>query len=363
MVKDIFLENVTKSYNGEKIIENLSLRIPGGTFFAILGPSGCGKTTILRLIGGFEKVENGKIFFGDEDVTNIQASLRRVNTVFQNYALFPHLNVYDNIAYGLKIKNINTIEIKKRVEKIADSFGITKYLTKSIDELSGGQQQRIAVARAIINNPEILLLDEPLSALDFKMREHMLKELSILQDNLKTTFIYVTHDRFEAIAVADYMAIINEDGNIEQIGHPREIYEKPCSTFVAKFVGNTNIISGTLKKENDEVSFVSTFSNKCIFYLDTYDEAYIDKEAYISLRPECIILSKKNSVIGEYKNILEGKVLSMVYFGHSTEFTILTEIGPIRVFDKMDINIKEKIYHDEIVYIFWKSKDSIFLRK
>ena len=253
---NIRLKNVSKSLKGTRILQNIHLNIPTGKFFALLGPSGCGKTSLLRLIAGLDKVDSGQIFLDDVDITDWPIHKRPINVVFQNYALFPHLNVFDNIAYSLKLKKIPAPLIKQKVFKLLEAFHLENHVHKSITELSGGQQQRVALARAIINEPDVLLLDEPLAALDFKLREKMLLELIELQDKLKTTFLYVTHDQFEALTVADQMAIMNPNGEIEQIGTPKEIYEFPHSSFVAKFVGMTNIFSGQLHNVHNDPELV-----------------------------------------------------------------------------------------------------------
>ena len=237
---------MTKSQGEGLILNKIDLTIPSGEFFALLGPSGCGKTTLLRLIAGFEKPDSGSIYLGTTDITHLPVNKRKINIVFQNYALFPHLNVFNNVAYSLVIQKVAKEEIEQRVIKILKAFHLESHIFKLPSQLSGGQQQRVALARAIINEPEVLLLDEPLAALDFKLREKMLIELIDLQDKLQTTFVYVTHDQFEALTVADQMAIMNHDGAIEQIGTPKQIYEFPVSSFVAKFVGTTNILNGTL---------------------------------------------------------------------------------------------------------------------
>src|SRR5476651_575254 len=247
-MRSIKLDKLKKSISGGMIINDISLTIPAGKFFALLGPSGCGKTTLLRLIAGLEKADAGKIFLGDEDITNVPIHERPINIVFQNYALFPHLDVFDNIAYSLRLKKLPKIVIEQKVFKILEAFHLENHIYKSPSQLSGGQQQRVALARAIVNEPDVLLLDEPLAALDFKLRERMLIELIELQDKLKTTFVYVKHDQFEALTVADQLAIMNTKGEIEQIGTPKEIYEFPHSSFVAKFVGTTNILSGILRR-------------------------------------------------------------------------------------------------------------------
>src|SRR3984893_13895028 len=246
-MRSVRLEKLKKSFKDGTIISDVSLNMPAGKFFALLGPSGCGKTTLLRLIAGLEKADSGKIFIGEEDVTDFPIHKRPINIVFQNYALFPHLDVFDNVAYSLKLEKLPKETIKQRVVKLVEAFHLDNHIYSPATKPSGGQQQRVALARAIVNEPDVLLLDEPLAALDFKLREKMLIELIELQDKLKTTFLYVTHDQFEALTVADQMAIMNHRGEIEQIGTPKEIYEFPNSSFVAKFVGTTNIMSGTLR--------------------------------------------------------------------------------------------------------------------
>src|ERR1700722_168321 len=246
-MRSIKLEKLKKAVKEGTIIPEVSLSIPSGKFFALLGPSGCGKTTLLRLIAGLEKADSGKIFLGEQDITDWPIHKRPINIVFQNYALFPHLDVFDNVAYSLKLKKMPKEVIEQKVLKILEAFHIENHIYKLTSQLSGGQQQRVALARAIVNEPDVLLLDEPLAALDFKLRERMLIELIELQDKLKTTFVYVTHDQFEALTVADQMAIMNHKGEIEQIGTPKEIYEFPVSSFVARFVGTTNILGGKLR--------------------------------------------------------------------------------------------------------------------
>lgn len=359
-MKSITFNNIYKKYNNEDILTNFSFEIPGGSFFALLGPSGCGKTTLLRLIGGFESVDKGTIFFNDEDVTSISADKRKVNTVFQNYALFPHLNVFNNIAYGLSIKSINRDVIREKIEKIADSFNITKILFKFPSELSGGQQQRVAIARAIINEPDILLLDEPLSALDFKTREKTLLELVELQKNLKTTFVYVTHDQFEALTVADYMAIMSEGGVIEQAGKPEEIYEEPANSFVALFVGNTNLFDGNIEySKNGDCKFVVNEN----FSIDLLDNSFYKTSKYykLSIRPEKIIISK---VFQSTSWSLKGVIKSIAYYGRSTEYIVILENNIyISVFEQnKKKNVDNPLDYNDKVFIYWNIEDNVLLK-
>ncbi|MBI3555469.1 MAG: ATP-binding cassette domain-containing protein [Deltaproteobacteria bacterium] len=241
---ELEFEHVTKSFTGDRVVvNNLSFSVKKGEFFSFLGPSGCGKTTCLRMISGLERPSQGLIKMSGKVVNDIHPHKRNVHTVFQKYALFPHLNVFENVAFGLKMKKRPPAEVKERVERMLRMVSLQDYTRRSIQQLSGGEQQRVALVRALVNEPAILLLDEPLAALDLKLREQMHRELSSLQKQLGTTFIFVTHDQGEALTLSDRVAIMNA-GNIEQIGTPTEVYEQPASTFVARFVGTTNVFSG-----------------------------------------------------------------------------------------------------------------------
>ena len=263
MEKIIDLKNVSKSFDGTLVVDNLNLYIRKGEFVTLLGPSGCGKTTILRMIAGFEMPDTGLIELNGKNITDLPPNKRPINTVFQRYALFPHLNVYENIAYGLKLKRFKSTyvdkngktvtkidkltkkEIDVKVEKALKMVDLEDFEKRTIDTLSGGQQQRIAIARAIVNEPEILLLDEPLGALDLKMRKEMQIELKEMHRKLGITFLYVTHDQEEALTMSDTIVVI-KDGIIQQIGTPEDIYNEPKNTFVADFIGESNIFSGTI---------------------------------------------------------------------------------------------------------------------
>lgn len=241
----IRLKNVSVSFDGEPILPNLNLTIKDKEFVTFLGPSGCGKTTTLRIIGGFLTPDSGQVFFEGEDITHQPPHKRRVNTVFQRYALFPHLNVEENISFGLKIQKLPKDEIKKRVKELLKAVNLEGYEKRKIHQLSGGQQQRVAIARALVNHPKVLLLDEPLGALDLKLRKEMQLELKRIQQQLETTFIYVTHDQEEALTMSDTVVVMNE-GEIQQIGTPEDIYNEPKNAFVADFIGESNIVNGIM---------------------------------------------------------------------------------------------------------------------
>jgi spermidine/putrescine transport system ATP-binding protein len=242
------LVNVTKEYSGEKALDNINLYIRNGEFLTLLGPSGCGKTTMLRIIAGFTMPTNGDVYLDGKRVNEVPPYKRRVNTVFQKYALFTHLNVFDNVAFGLKLKKVGKKEIQRRVESILELVNLKGYERRWIDQLSGGQQQRVAIARALVNDPEVLLLDEPLSALDKKLRKDMQVELKRMQQAVGITFVYVTHDQEEALTMSDTVVVMNE-GKIQQIGTPQDIYNEPKNKFVAQFIGESNIIDGVMLQD------------------------------------------------------------------------------------------------------------------
>lgn len=249
MKQDVIrLENVTKSFNDEKVLDSITLSIKKNEFFTLLGPSGCGKTTMLRIIGGFETADDGNVFFDGVNINDVPPNKRNLNTVFQKYALFPHMNVYENVAFGLKIKKTPKDVIDKKVKEMLALINLKGYEKRSVTSLSGGQQQRVAIARALINEPEVLLLDEPLGALDLKLRKSMQTELKKIQQRLGITFIYVTHDQEEALTMSDTIVVM-KGGVIQQMGSPVDIYNEPKNAFVADFIGESNIIDGVMKKD------------------------------------------------------------------------------------------------------------------
>ena len=244
----VSLKDIVVTFDGEQILNNISLDIKDKEFVTLLGPSGCGKTTTLRIIGGFLEPDSGTVTFEGKKINNVPPYKRNVNTVFQRYALFPHLNVYENIAFGLRVKKLPDKEIRKRVGEMLELVNLRGYEKRSISRLSGGQQQRVAIARALVNRPRVLLLDEPLGALDLKLRQDMQIELKKIQQQLEITFIYVTHDQEEALTMSDTVVVMNH-GNIQQIGTPVDIYNEPRNAFVADFIGESNIIPGIMLKD------------------------------------------------------------------------------------------------------------------
>ncbi len=299
----IKLENISKSFGEEDILENFSLEIARHEFVTILGPSGCGKTTTLRLIGGFEKPDSGRILFDGEDITNLPPYKRRLNTVFQKYALFPHMNVFDNVAFGLSIKKMDKNIIKEKVENVLSLVNLKGFEKRDITSLSGGQQQRIAIARALVNEPEVLLLDEPLGALDLKLRQEMQLELKKIQKKLGITFIYVTHDQEEALTMSDEI-IVMQGGKIQQKGSPIDIYNEPENAFVAGFIGESNIVDGIMKED-----FLVNFAG-CDFVC--LDKGFGENELVdVVIRPEDIKFDKEH---GKIKGVVQSVVFKGVHY-------------------------------------------------
>ena len=304
----IHLENISKEYDGATVLSDINLYILKNEFLTLLGPSGCGKTTTLRLIGGFEYPTTGRVIYEGKDITDVPPYKRRVNTVFQKYALFPHLNVRDNIAFGLKIKKMSRGEIDRRVDKMLSLVNLAGYGKRSVDSLSGGQQQRIAVARALVNEPDVLLLDEPLGALDLKLRKEMQLELKSMQQQLGITFIYVTHDQEEALTMSDTIVVMNS-GRILQIGPPKTIYDEPKNAFVARFIGESNIIRGTMV--HDELVSFSGVDFPCV------DAGFGENVPVdVVIRPEDIV------IVGEDIGQLTGTVTSVLFKGVHYEMMI-----------------------------------------
>jgi spermidine/putrescine transport system ATP-binding protein len=318
----IRLTGVSKSFDGKEIIGNLDLDVNHGEFLTILGPSGCGKTTVLRMIAGFEAVDSGNIILADQDVTDIPAEHRHVNTVFQSYALFPHMTVFENVAFGLRMQKVPDAEIEPRVMDALNMVRLESMSQRKPSQLSGGQQQRVAIARAVVNKPKVLLLDESLSALDYKLRKQMQMELKQLQRQLGITFIFVTHDQEEALSMSDRI-IVMRDGVVEQDGTPREIYEEPNSLFVARFIGEINVFDATVKQRLDEKRIRAEIEDvDSIIY---YDKPVTAGETLrVLLRPEDLRLEEIRE--SEEKGIV-GHVIERTYKGMTLDSVIELESG------------------------------------
>jgi spermidine/putrescine transport system ATP-binding protein len=310
----ISLEHISKTFGDKPVLDDVDLSVRKGEFVTILGPSGCGKTTLLRLIAGFLKVTEGKISIAGKEMTETPPHLRPVNTVFQKYALFPHLNVYNNIAFGLNLKKLPSDEIKKRVTKVLKMVGMTDYEERDVDSLSGGQQQRVAIARAIVNEPEVLLLDEPLAALDLKMRKDMQLEIKAMHKKLGITFVYVTHDQEEALTLSDTIVVMSE-GRIQQIGTPTEIYNEPSNAFVADFIGESNIMNGMMIKD----SLVEFAGHQ----FDCVDKGFGQNiPVDVVIRPEDIYIFDPSEAAQ-----FTGTVTSSIFKGVHNEMMVLTPNG------------------------------------
>ncbi len=309
MGKDLItLEHITKSYDGQVILDDLNLSIYENSFVTLLGPSGCGKTTTLRIIGGFEKPEQGRVIFDGKDITDLAPNKRQLNTVFQKYALFTHMNIAENIAFGLKIKNKSDKYIKDKISYALKLVNLKGYEKRMPDSLSGGQQQRIAIARAIVNEPKVLLLDEPLGALDLKMRQDMQYELKRLKEELGITFIYVTHDQEEALTMSDHIVVMNQ-GYIQQEGSPEKIYNEPENAFVADFIGDSNIIRSTMIR--DELVEILGTKFACV------DKGFGEnKPVDVVIRPEDVeLVSPENAS-------LQGVVTGLTFKGVHYEMDV-----------------------------------------
>lgn len=361
-MENISLQNLSKDFGGFNAVSNVNLEIKSGELYSFLGPSGCGKTTLLRMIAGFEIPTSGKIYIGNTDITELPPYKREVNTIFQNYSLFPHMTVFDNVAFGLRVKKVSKAEIRDRVEEMLVLVKMQDQAQKYPDQMSGGQKQRVAIGRALINKPRVLLLDEPLAALDLKLRQHMLIELMNIHDVVGITFIYVTHDQNEAMSISDTLAVMN-GGKIIQSGPPDDIYERPASIFSAYFIGETNLISGEVKAvHEDYVELSCPDGGGGSFDIDSsFNELpALGSQITLSLRPEKIAISRAKPRALDDINILKGVIEDILYLGTHTQYIVRVGKLKFRVFSQ-----HKRVYFDdkaldweESVWLFWHDTDT-----
>ena len=347
MKKIIELKNITKSFDGEVVLDHMDLDIYDNEFLTLLGPSGCGKTTTLRLIGGFESADEGDIIFMGKNINDTPPHKRNVNTVFQRYALFPHLNVFENVAFPLREKRVPKAEVEQRVKEMLSMVALTGFEHRSVTSLSGGQQQRVAIARALISRPKVLLLDEPLAALDLKLRKDMQQELKYIQKAMGITFVFVTHDQEEALSMSDTVVVMSE-GRIQQIGTPIDIYNEPKNAFVADFIGESNIVDGIML-EDRKVAFSG-------HVFDCVDFGFEKKEPVdVVIRPEDV------DIVPEDKGMLKGVVTSVTFLG--VHYEIIVDINGfkwmIQTTDFVDVDEHIGLFIEpEAIHIMKKSEYS-----
>ena len=350
MAELIRLEGIVKSFDGNIVLNGIDLSVDENEFVTLLGPSGCGKTTTLRIIGGFEKPDSGRVLFDGRDITGMPANKRPINTVFQNYALFPHMSVGENIAFSLRVKGEDDSAIKSKVADALELVNLKGFENRRIDQLSGGQQQRIAMARAIVNEPKVLLLDEPLGALDLKLRQEMEYELVRLKKELGITFIYITHDQEEALTMSDKVVVMNE-GYIQQEGTPQEIYDEPVNAFVADFIGDSNIVSGVMTDE--KVVRIDGVDYPCI---DGTEEGFPPRRKVdVVIRPEDI------DIVPYGSGLWNGTIISKLFIGVHYEMLVQSEQGEIewllQNYDQHEVGEKIGMYVDpENIQIMQKPK-------
>lgn len=353
----IILTNLRKQYGDFVAVENTTLNVKKGEFLTFLGSSGCGKTTTLRMIAGFEDPTEGSILIGGKHAEHLPPNKREVNTVFQNYALFPHLTIRENIAFGLKLQKVKKAEIKERVENIIKLVKLEEHADKSPDQLSGGQKQRVAIARAIVNNPKVLLLDEPLGALDLKLRKEMQLELKQLQRELEITFIYVTHDQEEALTMSDRIVVMNK-GRIEQVGTAHEIYERPQTKFVARFIGETNLFEDVEIFEKNGNDYVVAIGSEKVS-TDSMKDFKPGEKVHISIRPENMKLSRTPM---EGRESIAVTYDSNIYVGNISKFVVFTDQGRRLTASEFSEDAGTFNKGDK-VYINWIPERAVMIRK
>jgi spermidine/putrescine transport system ATP-binding protein len=367
---DVIIGGVSTFFGDFRALNNVSLEIKKGEFFSLLGPSGCGKTTLLRIIAGFEYPDSGTVTFDGRNVLPLPPNRRHANTVFQSYALFPHLSVFENVAFSLRLKKAPKSELYKKVDEYLHLVQLEGHAHKKPNQLSGGQKQRVAIARALINEPSVLLLDEPLSALDAKLRQHMLIELDTIHDKIGITFIYVTHDQQEALSVSDRLAVMNQ-GDVLQIGTPHEIYESPATDFVARFIGETNLFDAKVtsvekmiqSSPTDELVYMTELDvpELGLIKVTTVDDVKVGQTVSFTIRPEKIVITKeKRSTSRGDINHFQGQVAEPIYSGFQTKFYVEVMNKSIIKVIKQHANYSDEgpdIRWKDLVYLSWSADD------
>ncbi len=355
---DVTVKDVSRAYGNFKALDDVSIEIRKGEFFSLLGPSGCGKTTLLRIIAGFDSPDNGVVLLDGKDILPLPPDKRQVNTVFQSYALFPHLSVYENVAFPLRLRKVPAGKLDAKVRDYLHLVQLDNHMDKKPSMLSGGQKQRVAIARALINEPSVLLLDEPLSALDAKLRQNLLVELDHLHDQIGITFIYVTHDQSEALSVSDRIAVMNQ-GKVLQIGTPYEIYESPATDFVARFIGETNLFPAVVKQcDPYEDYYMTTLDIPALgteIKVTDYDNLAVGQHVSFTVRPEKLkITGHQPTRVGKDINLFRGIVEEPIYSGFQSKYYVSLENGTVIKVIQQHAN-----YMDEGPDIDWK--DQVFV--
>ncbi len=360
----LVFDGISKSFGPVRAVDGVSLEIGKGEFFSLLGPSGCGKTTLLRMVAGLETPDCGRVLLDGVDITDLPPNRRRVNTIFQSYALFPHLDVWENIAFGLKIAKRPRKEIESEVERMLHLIQMEEHAHKRPHQISGGQKQRVAVARALVNRPQVLLLDEPLAALDLKLRQRMLMELDLIHDEVGITFLYVTHDQGEAMSLSDRIAVMS-GGRVEQVGTPAEIYESPRSSFVAAFIGDTNFFEGRVVEVVDREYSRMTIDGFPPVLCFNDRQIGVGNPVYLSVRPEKIHISAERPPADTRYNVVEGEVDDVIYLGSHTRFWVRSHDYRLAVIQQHGRFLldQQPIRWRDRVWLRWHADDGFMLER